>query len=60
MGARQAYSVINCLIYLLLCFFGITALFLRVIAVVAINPVIVSYISYYCSMFKLSIAIINF
>ncbi len=45
MGARQAYSVINCLIYLPLCFFGIIALFLRIIAVVAVNPVIVSYIS---------------
>jgi hypothetical protein len=44
MGARQAYSALNCLIYLLLCFFGIIALFLRVIAVVAVNPVIVSYI----------------
>ena len=42
MGARQAYSAINCLIYLPLCFFGIIALFLRVIAVVAVNPVIVS------------------
>ena len=42
MGSRQAYSVINCLIYLPLCFFGIVALFLRVIAVVAVNPVIVS------------------
>lgn len=46
MGARQAYSLINCLIYLPLCFFGIIALFLRVIAVVAVNPVIVSYIFY--------------
>ncbi len=46
MGARQAYSVINCLIYLPLCFFGIIALFLRIIAVVAVNPVIVSFISY--------------
>ena len=42
MGSRQAYSIINCLIYLPLCFFGIVALFLRVIAVVAVNPVIVS------------------
>lgn len=42
MGARQAYSVINCLIYVPLCFFGIIALFLRIIAVVAVNPVIVS------------------
>ncbi len=47
MGARQAYSVINCLIYLPLCFFGIIALFLRIIAVVAVNPVIVSNISYF-------------
>lgn len=42
MGARQAYSVINCLIYLFLCFFGIIAVFLKTIAVVAVNPVIVS------------------
>ncbi|CAF1316945.1 unnamed protein product [Rotaria sp. Silwood1] len=41
MGARQAYSAINCLIYVLLCFFGIIALFLRIIAVVAVNPVII-------------------
>lgn len=46
MGARQAYSVINCLIYLPLCFFGIIGLFLRIIAVVSVNPVIVSFISY--------------
>ncbi|CAF1081812.1 unnamed protein product [Rotaria sp. Silwood1] len=41
MGARQAYSVINCLIYVPLCFFGIIGLFLRIIAVVAVNPVII-------------------
>ncbi|CAF0861335.1 unnamed protein product [Adineta ricciae] len=41
MGARQAYSIINCLIYLPLCFFGIIAIFLRIIAVVAVNPVII-------------------
>ncbi|CAF0754359.1 unnamed protein product [Adineta steineri] len=41
MGARQAYSIINCLIYVPLCFFGIIALFLRTIAVVAVNPVII-------------------
>ena len=46
MGARQGYSLINCLIYLLLCFFGVIALFLKVIAVVAVNPVIVSSIIY--------------
>lgn len=46
MGARQAYSAINCLIYLPLCFFGIIGIFLRIIAVVAVNPVIVSYILY--------------
>ena len=45
MGARQAYSAINCLIYLPLCLFGIIALFLSVIAVIAVNPVIVSSIS---------------
>jgi hypothetical protein len=45
MGARQAYSVINCLIYLPLCLFGIIALFLSIIAVIAVNPVIVSRIS---------------
>ncbi len=53
MGARQAYSVINSLIYLLLCFFGIIALFLRVIAVVAVNPVIVSFISYSIYLHKI-------
>ncbi|CAF3777750.1 unnamed protein product [Rotaria socialis] len=41
MGARQTYSIANCLIYVLLCFFGIIALFLRVISVVAVNPVII-------------------
>ncbi|CAF0988531.1 unnamed protein product [Rotaria sordida] len=41
MGARQAYSVINCLAYAPLCFFGIIALFIRIIAVVAVNPVII-------------------
>jgi AGZA family xanthine/uracil permease-like MFS transporter len=50
MGARQAYSVINCLIYLPLCLFGIIALFLSIIAVVAVNPVIVSRISYSTSV----------
>ncbi len=53
MGARQAYSVINCLIYLPLCFFGIIALFLRIIAVVAVNPVIVSFISYSIYLHKI-------
>ncbi|CAF4038707.1 unnamed protein product [Rotaria sordida] len=41
MGARQSYSIINCLIYVPLCFFGIIALFLRIIAIVAVNPVII-------------------
>ncbi|CAF2625551.1 unnamed protein product [Rotaria sp. Silwood2] len=41
MGARQAYSLINCLIYVPLCFFGIIALLLRIITVVAVNPVII-------------------
>lgn len=52
MGARQAYSIINCLIYLPLCIFGIIALFLNIIAVVAVNPVIVSKKSlnnFYCT-----------
>ena len=42
MGARQAYSLINCLIYIPLCFFGIIGLVLSIITVVAVNPVIVS------------------
>ncbi|UJR38027.1 hypothetical protein I4U23_030709 [Adineta vaga] len=49
MGARQAYSIINCIIYLPLCFFGIIALFLRVIAVVAVNPVIIFIGLFICS-----------
>ncbi|CAF1463901.1 unnamed protein product [Adineta ricciae] len=49
MGARQAYSVINCFAYLLLCFFGIIALFLKIIAVVAVNPIIIFVGLFICS-----------
>lgn len=42
MGARQAYSVIHGLSYLPLCFFGISGVLISVIAVVAINPIVVS------------------
>ncbi|CAF3524869.1 unnamed protein product [Rotaria sp. Silwood1] len=41
MGARQAYSVMNGLSYLPLCFLGISGLLISVIAVVAINPVVI-------------------
>lgn len=43
MGAKQAYSVINGLAYLPLCFFGINALIISIIAVVSINPIVVSF-----------------
>jgi hypothetical protein len=42
MGAKQAYSVIHGLSYLPLCFFGISGVLISIIAVVAINPIVVS------------------
>lgn len=44
MGAKQAYSIIHGLSYLPLCFFGISGVLLSIIAVVAINPIVVSII----------------
>ncbi|CAF3287432.1 unnamed protein product [Rotaria socialis] len=41
MGARQAYSIMNGLAYLPLCFLGITALLMSMIAIVSINPIII-------------------
>jgi hypothetical protein len=42
MGAKQAYSIINGLAFLPLCFLGITALLISIIAIVSINPIVVS------------------
>jgi hypothetical protein len=42
MGAKQAYSIIHGLAYLPLCFLGITALLISIIAIVSINPIVVS------------------
>jgi hypothetical protein len=42
MGAKQAYSMANGIIFLPLCFFGINALLLSIIAIVSVNPIIVS------------------
>ncbi len=42
MGAKQAYSIANGIAFLPLCFFGINALFLSIIAIVSVNPIIVS------------------
>jgi hypothetical protein len=42
MGAKQAYSVINGLSYLPLCFLGFSGMLISIIAVVAINPIVVS------------------
>ena len=42
MGAKQAYSVIHGLSYLPLCFFGISGVLISIIAVVSINPIVVS------------------
>jgi hypothetical protein len=42
MGAKQAYSIANGLAFLPLCFFGINALLLSIIAIVSVNPIIVS------------------
>ncbi|CAF2106096.1 unnamed protein product [Rotaria magnacalcarata] len=41
MGARQAYSIMNGLAYLPLCFLGITALLMSMIAIASINPIII-------------------
>ena len=42
MGAKQGYSILNGLSFLPLCFFGINAFLLSVIAIVSVNPIIVS------------------
>ena len=42
MGAKQAYSIANGIAFLPLCFFGINALLLSIIAIVSVNPIIVS------------------
>jgi hypothetical protein len=42
MGAKQAYSVIHGLSYLPLCFLGFSGMLISIIAVVAINPIVVS------------------
>ena len=41
MGAKYGYSVVHGISYLPLCFFGISGLIMSLIAVVAINPLIV-------------------
>jgi len=41
MGARQGYSILHGLSYLPLCFLGINALLISVLAIQAINPIIV-------------------
>ncbi|UJR24849.1 hypothetical protein I4U23_006218 [Adineta vaga] len=41
MGAKQAYSIANGLAFLPLCFFGINALLLSIIAIVSVNPIII-------------------
>jgi len=46
MGAKQAYSIINGLAYLPLCFLGINALLISILAIVSINPIVVSICSY--------------
>lgn len=42
MGAKQAYSVIHGVVYLPLCFLGFSGVLMSIIAVVAINPIVVS------------------
>ncbi|CAF1387646.1 unnamed protein product [Rotaria sordida] len=41
MGAKQAYSIANGIAFLPLCFFGITALLISIIAIVSVNPIII-------------------
>jgi len=47
MGAKQAYSVINGLSYLPLCFLGFSGMLISIIAVVAINPIVVSLVKFH-------------
>ncbi|CAF1558739.1 unnamed protein product [Adineta ricciae] len=41
MGAKQGYSLVNGLAFIPLCFFGINALLLSIIAIVSVNPIII-------------------
>ncbi|CAF1427224.1 unnamed protein product [Adineta steineri] len=41
MGAKQGYSLANGLAFLPLCFFGINALLVSIIAIVSVNPIII-------------------
>jgi hypothetical protein len=47
MGAKQAYSIANGIAFLPLCFFGINALFLSIIAIVSVNPIIVNILLFF-------------
>ena len=47
MGAKQAYSIANGIAFLPLCFFGINALLLSIIAIVSVNPIIVNIFSFF-------------
>jgi AGZA family xanthine/uracil permease-like MFS transporter len=44
MGAKQGYSIIHGLAYLPLCFLGINALLISIIAIVSVNPIVVSFV----------------
>ncbi|CAF1602014.1 unnamed protein product [Adineta ricciae] len=41
MGAKQAYSVLHGIVYLPLCFLGLNALLISIIAIVSINPIVI-------------------
>ncbi|CAF0739769.1 unnamed protein product [Adineta ricciae] len=41
MGARQAYSIVHGLVYMPLCFFGFSGMLMSIIAVAAINPMVI-------------------
>ncbi|UJR30783.1 hypothetical protein I4U23_018303 [Adineta vaga] len=41
MGAKQAYSIAHGIVYLPLCFLGLNALFISIIAIVSINPIVI-------------------
>jgi len=43
MGAKQGYSLVNGVVFLPLCFFGINAFIMSLIAIVAVNPIIVRF-----------------
>ena len=43
MGAKQGYSLVNGIVFVPICFLGVSAFIMSLIAIVAINPIVVSF-----------------